>query len=669
MPRIHILPERVVKKIAAGEVIERPASVVKELTENAVDAGATEIGVAIDDGGRTLIRVTDDGCGMSADELPLAVAPHATSKINDEDDLFRVRSLGFRGEALASIGAVSRLRIVSRPHEAGEGAEIIVEGEEVRTCRAAGCRPGTTIEVRDLFYNVPARRKFLRHVGTETGQVTTQFARIALAHPKTAFMLARNGRESQRLPGDSETRARIGQLFSPELGEALIAFERDDAAIGIEGYAGRPADSRSNANWQFTFLNGRFIRDKYVQHAVKEAYRGLIDPNRAPVVFLFIRVDPSAVDVNVHPTKIEVRWSESNMVHGLVLTALRGALRSTDLAPALQTGGGRGGHRPFAMNAQAADNLRLEFADQMKQALATAVDAPPGAQPPSGFLHGATPPSWNAPSTVRANDDMHDDPRAASPGGSRHSIPSIHDSNRFGSPLAAWEAAYGHAGDRSSPSPPDQATPGDAGRSGSADALGSSGASGIRARGAIQLHNSYLVCETDDGMMIIDQHALHERVLYNQLTERITQGPLASQRLLLPETINVTAAQLALIERAAALLQRVGLEMAPFGKDSLAIHSVPSVLRDTDAVGFVRDLLDKLESQEHELQAEHVIADLLAMMACKAAVKAGDPLSTEEIAALLAQKDLVDKSSNCPHGRPTTLRLSVRDLERQFKRR
>ncbi len=627
MKRIQVLPDILVKKIAAGEVIERPASVVKELMENAVDAGATRINVAIEDGGRSLIKVTDDGCGMTPDELPLAVTPHATSKISAEPDLYHIASLGFRGEALASIGAVSRLRIVSRTHESDEGGEVIVEGQQLRTSRAAGCPPGCQIEVRDLFFNVPARRKFLRQPATELGHITTQFSRLAMAHPKIAFELTNRNRTTHQLAAGSSRRERIAQLYGRELGDSLIEFHRDEAPVAIEGYAARPADSRSNTNWQFVFVNGRFIRDRYLHHAIREAYRGLIEPNRAAVVFLFLSIDPTEVDVNVHPTKIEVRWQDSNVVHSQVLSALREALRSADLTPALDTSRGWRGQPATPPDPQEQERLRREFAEEMRRT------APPSAPAAGSPITGDRP--------YRGGETQ---PRSATPSQGLEVWRAMFEQPQSGQ----HESFAAPPPDAQEPTPTDiPAGP---------------------IRSAIQLHNTYLVCETDDGLVIIDQHALHERVLYNQLKDRITRGKLQSQRLLLPETLHVTPEQLALIDSHAELLDQLGLEFTPFSKDSVAIQSFPDLLKDTDVVGFVRDLLDKIAQNEDHANAEGLIHEALDMMACKAAVKAGDPLTREEIDALISRRDLIEKSSNCPHGRPTALRLTVRDLERQFKR-
>jgi DNA mismatch repair protein MutL len=623
--RIRALPDLLVNKIAAGEVVERPASVVKELIDNAIDAGAARISVAIEDGGKQLIRVNDDGGGMSPEEVRLATMPHTTSKIVAEADLYAIATMGFRGEALASISAVSKLRIVSRPPGAIEGHEVRVAGKQFESSQAAGGAVGTTVDVRDLFFNVPARRKFLRARSTEVGHVNEQIARAALAFPQIGFELTNNGRVTQNLPRCEHRLERVAKFYGAELASALMPIERSERGITLEAYAAPPAQSRANAQWQFTYVNGRYIRDRYVHHALKEAYRGLMEPNRHGVVFLFLTLDPGDVDVNVHPTKIEVRWADSNLIHSQVLSALRETFQRCDLTPALQTGRGS----PPADPAEQ-DRIRREMAAVLKAA--------PPIQPGSGVSGG----SDLGPGRDRNWMDR--------PGPPRSSV----ESTRL------WQSLYGEP-----ESAPSLGQPQDA--AGSVMPPIERQTAGQRAR-AIQLHNLYLVAETDDGIVIVDQHALHERVMYEQLRERLSKGPLESQRLLLPESLPVTPQQAALIESNAELLANLGMEVTRFGSDTVAVHGFPSLLKDTDVVSFMRDLLDHLAHQAAKTEPETVIQELLEMMACKAAVKAGDPLTDQEIDTLMQQRHLVEKSSSCPHGRPTSLHLSKADLERQFKR-
>lgn len=635
MGRIHVLSDELVKKIAAGEVIERPASVVKELIENALDAGAGRISVHIEDGGRQLVRVTDDGGGMSEDDLRLAVLPHATSKISTQDDLFAIGTMGFRGEALASIGAVSRLRIRSRTPDATAGHEIVVVSEKVELAQAAGCPVGTSVEVRDLFFNVPARRKFLKGASTEAANVNEQFARIALAHPEIAFDLQHNQRVTYRWPGNESFRERVGRFCGPELANELIAIDWEERGLRVYGYVAPPARSRSASNWQYVFLNGRFIRDRFIQHAVREAYRGLMEPSRHPVVFLFLGIDPGMVDVNVHPTKIEVRWQDSNLIHSQVLAALREKFLRSDLTPSLRVRdpeepvAGGAGHRATRPDGDDAWPAWTDPSDRRVEGVGrTGADRYRSAE---GVAGGGMP-------SRRSTDDAEF--RGGAAGGQGHGAAelwrSLHDASD------RWPA---RAGDNEpSPPPPPPRTR------------------------ALQVHNAYLVAETDEGILIIDQHALHERVMYDRLRRRLAEGVLDSQRLLLPETVRVTPEQMEVMEVHAELLTRLGLEITPFGRDSIAVNAVPAVLRDSEVTAFVRDVLDKLADRGNQPTPEVFLEDMLSMMACKAAVKFGDPLTPEEVEALVAQREAVEKSTSCPHGRPTALRFTLADLERQFKR-
>lgn len=630
--------------------MERPASVVKELVENALDAGATRVAVEIEDGGRQLIRVTDDGCGMSAEELRLAVVPHATSKIVVEDDLYAIGTLGFRGEALASIASVAKLRMVSRNADSVEGSEVRVAADKLELCQAAGSPPGTTVEVRDLFFNVPARRKFLRGASTEAGHLHEQLARVALAFPGVAFELRNNKRTVLNLPATTQRLERIARVYSDELAAALLHVGRQERSIGIDAYVAPPAHSRATAQWQYAFVNGRYIRDRFIQHAIKEAYRGLMEPNRHGVVFLFITVDPRDVDVNVHPTKIEVRWADSGLVHSHVLSALRETFQRCDLTPSLRSGRAADPADPAEQ-----DRIRHDVAAMLKAAAPiipprrpdatwAASHAGDAAMRPSGSTGTGAPGPTVAAET--AGGAPYGLGRGASP-------PSVVDASRL------WRSLY---------APPDSAGPVNSNAPSDPDRGGNQMLHPEPRPRAIQLHNLYLVAETDDGIVIVDQHALHERIMYEQLKARVTHGPLESQRLLLPETLPVTPQQVALIEANGELLARLGIEATPFGTDSLAVHAFPALLKDTDVVAFMRDLLDFLAHQAAATSTEVVIHKVLDMMACKAAVKAGDPLSDEEIEALLRQRHLVDKSGSCPHGRPTTLRFSKAELDRQFKR-
>ena len=620
MAEIRVLSKHLVNKIAAGEVIERPASVVKELLENALDAGATRIDLSVEEGGRKLVRVTDDGGGMSAEDLALAFRPHATSKIADDEDLFAIRTMGFRGEALASVASISHAHIrTRRPDEPG-GHEVSAGGDEVGEVRPCAAAPGTTVTVKDLFFNTPARRKFLRTVNTEFGHVTEQFARLSLPHPRVAFTLTHNGREVQNLPAVEATTRRARDLFGDDLADALLPVRPRGGGVKIAGLLAPPAAARGSGKWQYFFLNGRYVRDPVLAHALREAYRGLVDPNRRPVALLFLEVDPAAVDVNVHPTKIEVRFHDSQRVHGELLAALRYTLNHANLTPAASLD-----------RAEAFDDSPPQSPDEqrrrqgLREALADFFKSVPPQQPSFSDLPAA----------------------GGRPGGPAHAH-ATHE--RAGAPVAS---------PRSDPFPP--------AADGQAPPAPLPAAATIPPA-TLQVHDAYLITADADGLLIVDQHALHERVLYNQFRRRLTAGPLTAQRMLIPETVSLTAEESAALTDAADLLARLGIEVTAFGPDSVAVQQFPALLvaRKVPVGEFIRELLDKL--REGLPDPERILEELLEMMACKAAVKAGDPLSPEEIDDLLAARDTVEKASSCPHGRPTTIKLSLKDLEKQFKR-
>lgn len=633
---IRILPPTLVNRIAAGECVERPASVVKELVENSLDAGAARVDVAVLDGGRELISVSDDGVGMTPDDLALAVHPHATSKIHADDDLFCIHTMGFRGEALASIGSVSRLAITSRTKFSDIGHIIRVEGGVTVAPLPCSAPVGTTVEVRDLFYAVPARRKFLKTPATESGHISEQFARIALAHPGVAFSLRSQNRVAHDLrPAESRLK-RIRDFFGDEVADVLLPISRDGGGVRLEGLIAPPRDSRGSGKWEYLFVNGRYVRDKFVSHAVREAYRSLIDPSRYPMVFLFITIDPEQVDVNVHPTKTEVRWRDSNFVHGQVLAGLREKFLSTNLDHRF---------RPAAENDEYRERVRTAMVDF--------------------FTHAAPQERAPFPSLPGRSIASQDDARSQHALG--HSGVTVAHEVRE-SPR--WPVPAGPAVEVSR----DAALPGDANRSQPGTSpdpnrLPVQALAHAPPPRAIQIHNTYLLVEEPEGVMLIDQHALHERVLYEELKHRIASRSLESQRLLLPEVIRVPAERHEVVEKHAESLRQLGVEIAVSGPSSVTLSAFPSFLERLDRQPFVRDLIDLLAEHSGRPAADTLLHRVLDMMACKAAVKAGDPLTDAEIAALLARRETAERSSHCPHGRPTTLHLSLRDLERQFHRR
>ena len=590
MAKVRILPDEIVRKIAAGEVIERPASCVKELLENCIDAGASRIDIVVEEGGKRLIRVADNGVGMTPEDLALSLRSHATSKLSKLEDLYSIRTLGFRGEALNSIAAVAQVRIVSRAKGSPQGARLEAAGEDTGEPIPTGAPVGTSVEVKNLFFNTPARRKFLKSPGAEMAQITDVTTRIALAHPKAHFSLTHNRRKAFLLPPARDLQERVAALFGEELAQGLISFSREEGPIAIQGLASSPHLARANTRMQFTFLNLRYIRDRLLSHAIARAYEGFIEPRRYPIVFLFLEIAPHEVDVNVHPTKREVRFRNNDQVYRAVLSALERGL-SASLPPRLSA--------PRPQTPQDIERRKKEIAESIAEYFR---------------LRGTSPQarlSWESFARGRG---------------------------KKGPILPGREVAL----------PPWPA----------------------RERGSLlQIHNTYLVEETPEGLSITDQHALHERILFQQISDRLKRETLRSQRLLIPETVPAGPVDLDKLDSAKELIAKFGLEMDRFGTGIIAIYAFPSVLAKADVASFARDFLDKLEVGEVSEMMEEKLDELISLLACRAAIKAGKPLSYEEIDSLLARRVGLDKRYSCPHGRPTTLTFTLKELERQFKRR
>jgi DNA mismatch repair protein MutL len=664
MPRIQQLPQHVVNQIAAGEVIERPASVVKELMENSIDAGATRIEVDIQAGGAELIRVTDNGGGIDSADMPLSVQAHATSKISAADDLFRVRTLGFRGEALASIAEVSRLVIRSRPLSSELAAEVNVDAGAASPVQPCGGPLGTMVEVRDLFCSTPVRRKFLKTQATEFGAISEAFSRIALAHPDRHFVLRHNAKTVFELPAVDRLEDRLTILFGAELQDRLMRVESEFEGSRLTGFAAHPDITRATRKGQHLLLNGRWIQDRGVQHAITEAYRGLVMVGRQPVCFLFLELPPDAVDVNVHPTKVEVRFRDTQAVYRLVLSAIRNTLLRHDLAGTLKldraSQPGLGGASPgggFAVDPTQRAAVQSEVADWAKSQLAN-WEPPPEARPAVRTVDESDfawrPRLESAPASDMPRPPQSDSPPAGPRSGSFDpSGVSSSAHSDLQAPAFLQERAFAGADVPAESTPPqpsidDPLTP-------------------LTTR-AMQIHDTYLVVETPDGLQVVDQHALHERVLYEQLRNRILAGNVESQRLLIPEPVELSPVESAAIQAAAQSLVRVGLHTEPFGGNTWLVSAVPAMLSRTSPAALLHDLAEHLGSQTAEPTRRDILDELLHMMACKAAIKAGQRLSAEEIDTLLAKRHLVDDSHHCPHGRPTALRLSRDELDRQFGR-
>jgi len=682
--RIRQLPAGVVNKIAAGEVIERPASVVKELMENSVDALATRIEVDIELGGTELIRIVDNGEGIHPDDVELSVSAHATSKLREADDLFRVTTRGFRGEALASISEVSRFKLRTKQEEQLTGIEMEVDGGIVKEPKACGCPRGTQIEVRQLFLNTPVRRKFMKTPATEFAHISEQFTRIAIACPNLHLVLRHNGRVIYELPATNSLKERLALFHGDEVANSLIPVEAEYGTSKLWGYVAHPAQSKSTRKGQYLFLNGRWIQDRSLQHALGEAYRGLLMVGRFPVAFLFLEIPPDQVDVNVHPTKSEVRFLDSSQLYRLLLSTLRTKFLGMDLGSRFKLdkqGGGSGStqHDPHADETRRpVDPARQEAAQQELKSWAEKQLA--GWKPKEDLsdleqqmreLTAGEPPAIGA-GTNRIIPDTGDDEDSAEPSTAPQNIGSAewYAAPRHQSPGANEEGSQADtsATSNTAQSPPQTsfspggivhvATHDDASRPTSADAE-------LR---AMQVHDCYLVVESGAGLTVIDQHALHERIMYEHLRTRVLAGSLEVQRLLMPIPIELNPREAGLLLDQVELLKELGLLVEDFGGNTVAISGYPTMLRKADPVELLRSVVEQLESSGQKVSRRDLLDTLLHMMSCKAAIKAGQRLTPEEISSLLAQRHLVDDAHHCPHGRPTALTLSRDELDRQFGR-
>jgi DNA mismatch repair protein MutL len=646
MPTIRQLPPSVINKIAAGEVIERPASVVKELLENSVDAGATRIDVSLGQGGTDLVRVVDNGCGIAAEELPLAVASHATSKIADAEDLFRVGTLGFRGEALASIAEVSHLVIRSRRTIDDAGHEVEVVGGIRRDAVPYGCPVGTAIEVRNLFYNTPVRRKFLRASQTEIGHCTEAFTRIALAQPAVHFTLRHNDKLLYDLPPTSDWQERIAALAGRDLAQGLIPLENRDGEMRLTGFAADPQHSRANNRMQYLFLNGRFIRDRALQHALGEAYRGLLLGGRFPIAFLQLQAPAEAVDVNVHPTKLEVRFADSGRVYALVLGTLRKKFLATDLTARVRAPLTSVEPAAAAVDMAAIEEHRRQLVDWAQGALASGRREPPGRSPlrdeVAADSQGALELRFEPPQGPQLELTRLDRVWQAPPVSERR-----HEAAELAGRLAAKSntmESYREADASRSPE------------------------TRLRSHLGFQVHDRYLITENEVGMVVIDQHALHERILYEQLREKVLAGQMEMQRLLVPEPVTLSPAEANAALAAKDALAQLGIEVEEFGGDTVLVSSYPAMLANLSPADMLRQVVELLLAQPQSPSRRDLIDELLHMIACKAAIKAGDHLSAEEITALLEQRHCYQDAHHCPHGRPTALVFTREELDRRFKR-
>ena len=635
MPRspIQRLSAAVINKIAAGEVIERPASVVKELVENAVDAGATQVDVCVLQGGAELIRVVDNGHGIPADELMLAVRSHATSKIRDADDLFRVQTMGFRGEALASISEVSEFLIRSRTQDNDSGAELIVNGGHAGEIEPCGCSPGTTIEIRRLFFNTPVRRKFMRTPQTEMSHATEAITRIALAHPKIRFTLSNGKRTTLELPPVHDPRERIASCFGGDLAQDLIYVESEDECGKIHGYVADPKHSRSTNKHQYLFLNGRHIRDRALQHALSEAYRGILLTGRYPIAFLNLEIPPSSVDVNVHPTKLEVRFQDGGRLYKQLLGMLRNRFLTTDLTATF---------RPQPESTEPVNvETRLDGAHLSPRHV-------PEFKPYPNTVANSSAASMQTATTDRqtnTNDKSSNWPN---------------EEFTLTPQTAETQQRLNWTDNRVPTDPVPFATP--------SPGPNSSKPASVGTANAMQVHDRYLVTANEDGIVVIDQHALHERVIYEQLREKVLQQEVEKQRLLVPEPVQLSPTEFAAVLESQSLLGELGIDVQDFGGDTVLVSSYPAMLANFDPSELIRQLAEQLTSGTKTPDPRDLLDEILHMISCKAAVKAGDRLSPEEIDSLIEYRHLVQDSHHCPHGRPTTLVFTQKELDKRFQR-
>lgn len=638
---IKLLSETIINQIAAGEVIERPASVVKELVENAIDAGATRIEIVTAGGGKSLIRVTDNGGGIPADELALAVSRHCTSKLTD--DVHDIRALGFRGEALPSIGSVARLSIKSRTAQADSGFEVVVRGGYLEGPRPTAINRGTIVEVSELFYATPARLKFMKTDRAETTAITEIVKRIAIAFPQIRFSLAGSDRSTLELPATSATGEtvsesamldRIAQVLGSDFSENSLALDSEREGVRLTGFTAIPSFNRANSLHQFAYINGRPVRDKQVFGALRGAYSDVIARDRHPVGVLFLQLDPAYVDVNVHPAKADVRFRDPGLVRGLIVGTIRHALAQS-------------GIRPATSGAEA----------MLKAFQATSFETPQNNSAPSSYSAPAR--HWQSGSDYR--------PAA---------------------PRQEWSPQTAHAAQRplhldSEPSyRPTQAGFGEALQAGisqfivpSADSRAADAeapAELLRAplgAARAQIHANYIVAQTEDSLVIVDQHAAHERLVYEALKTALESKPMAAQMLLIPEIVDLPEEDAERVTAHAQTLERFGLSVERFGPGAVAVRETPSMLGEMDVQQLIRDLADEIAEHDTANGLKDMLNHVAATMACHGSVRSGRRMKGEEMNALLRQMEATPGSGTCNHGRPTYIELKLSDIERLFGRR
>lgn len=616
MPKIRILPEILANKIAAGEVVERPASVVKELVENALDAHSTRILIDIERGGRSMIRVADNGHGMGHDDALLALERFATSKIGSDQELFAIQTLGFRGEALPSIAAVSKMTLVSRPVAADSGVEVRIEGGKIVQVAEAGAPIGTMVSVAQLFFNTPARRKFLKTVNTEMGHIADVVAGMALGRSKVHFHLTHNGKPVKQWPKTADAAQRAAGVFGQISARELIALDAHHGDLAISGYLAPARRARKTSRGVYLYVNGRRVRDRVVQHALFEGYCGRLMKGQFPLAVLFIELPFDKVDVNVHPTKHEIRFGDQRRIHQAVQSEVAAALTRSD-------------RRLWAVDTETDTGTGDGEAAADPGASYGAIDRrrPLPQKEPRPFVSQRAL-SSNIPAVL---------PDGPGPGSPSVAVPNV--------PL--------------SPEAPPLAEP--------AEQSGLwSGARFAQLAVIGQFHGTYIICQNEQGLILIDQHAAHERIVYEELKRRA--GRIDSQRLLMPETVELGYAEAQLLEQLIPRLNEMGLELEPFGGNTFVVKAVPAVLDDRDIAGVVVEIADRASHFGMAAGLDKILEECRMVMACHNAVRAHHRLSHEQIDQMLTRLDRCDNPSHCPHGRPTWIQWTVKDLEKAFKR-
>lgn len=589
MSIIKILPENLVNQIAAGEVIERPASVVKELVENSLDAGATSILVEIKDSGKTLIKVSDNGKGMSKDDLQLAIQRHATSKISGEADLWKIQTLGFRGEALASISSVSKMTLKSKQEQEVSGAKLEINGGEILTLQEIGMNNGTIIEVYNLFFNTPARQKYLKQEATELGHISNLITTIALAHPEIAFKLIHNEKIVSDLPRSTDLISRIADIFGKNTADATLDIFYGGQEFQIDGFIGKPVLSRSSSQHQYFFVNGRGIQHHLLANTIKNAYHSMLMENKKPIFFINIKIDPALIDVNVHPRKLEIRFEDQETLLRVVYGAVKKALEQATLIP-------------------------------------------------KGFTESRNYMSDNFPSEKMGNFKSATTSNYSYNGGGEKPVQESLDFSRY-----IIEARDQDDIQKLEEKPV--------------------------LRAITQVSNSYIVAENEEGLILIDQHAAHERVRYEQLMNQFENQEKSVQPLLVPQTLELTTQELLLVEQNMEVFENLGFEIEHFGGQTFVVRAVPSCLSSEAIDEIIKGVLDDVINSKNPSNLQGKTEEILTYMSCRSAIKFGQKLGLSEMQSLIMQMENLKRPYTCPHGRPTMISLTLSELERMFGRK